>query len=150
MRQHRNHISEMLVLDKSNLCEFIDKYMFICLVLDELIFCKHFKHENKVSYSFLYQKIKNKMTISMKNRSMSQYEMWILDMKIMKLVKATPLIENDRNITMLEITEQGEMAYQKQTYHQIYANLLSAKQSKVLSIIAIVLSVLAIIVTILK
>lgn len=149
MKRHSNKISEMLVLDKSNWCEFIDKYMFICLVLDELIFRKHFEYENNVSYTFLYQRIKNKMTISMKNRPILQYEMWIHDMRIMRLVKVTQQTENDRNI-MLEITEKGEIAYQEQTYHQIYANLLSAKQSRVLSIIAIVLSVLAIFVTILN
>lgn len=149
MKRHSNKISEMLVLDKSNWCEFIDKYMFICLVLDELIFRKHFEYENNVSYTFLYQRIKNKMTISMKNRPILQYEMWIHDMRIMKLVKVTQQTENDRSI-MLEITEKGEIAYQEQTYHQIYANLLSAKQSRVLSIIATVLSVLAIFVTILN
>ena len=150
MKRHNNKISEMLVLDKSNWCEFIDKYMFICLVLDELIFRKHFEHENNVSYTFLHQRIKNKMTISMKNRPMLQYEMWICDMKIMELVKVTQQIKDNRNIIILEITEIGEIAYQEQTYHQIYANLLSAKQSRVLSITAIVLSVLAIIATILK
>ena len=68
----------------------------------------------------------------------------------MRLVKVTQQIKDNRNIIILEITEKGEIAYQEQTYHQIYANLLSAKQSRVLSITAIVLSVLAIIATILK
>lgn len=149
MKRHGNKISEMLVLDKSNLCELIDKYMFICLVLDELIFRKHFENEDKVSSAFLFQRINNKMTISMKNRPILIFDTWLADMKIMKLVKVVPFVEDDRNIIMLEVTEKGEMAYQEQTYHQIYANLLSAKQSRVLSIIAILISVLAVIVTIL-
>lgn len=150
MKRHNDKFPDILTIDKSNMCELIDKYMFICLVLDELIFRKHFENENKVSYAFLFQRIKNKMTISMKNRPILIYDTWILDMKIMKVVKVAPLIEDDRTIIMLEITEKGEIAYQEQTYHQIYANLLSAKQSRVLSIIAMVISVLAVIVTILQ
>jgi hypothetical protein len=147
MKRHNNKFPDILTIDKSNMCEFIDKYMFICIVLDELIFRKHFENETRVSYAFLLHRIKKKMTISMKNRPMLLFEMWIVDMRIMKLVKTTHLIEDGKDIIMIEITEKGEMAYQEQIYHQIYANLLSAKQSRILSIIAIMVSLAAALVT---
>lgn len=129
--------------------EFIDKYMFICLVLDELVFRKYYEKEEDVSIAFLCYRINKKMTLSLKSRPIALLEIWLSEMQIMKLITLSKSKEGNE-IIISKLTAQGEKAYQNQTYHQIYANLLAAKRSRVLSIIAIFISVITLVLTAFK
>ena len=146
MVSHQNIFFRILTLDYANLSEMIDKYMFICLVLDELIFRKYFEKGEDMSITFLRKRLQKKMSYSLHNRPIALLEVWIFEMQVMKLLTLSTCKENSE-IIVSKLTERGERAYQNQTYHQIYANLLVAKRSRVLAIIAMYISIISLILT---
>ena len=143
---HKNRFLQFITLDYANLSEFTDKYMFMCLVLEELVFRKYYECEEDVSIAFLRKRLYKKMSYSLLNRPVMLLEMWIKDMQIMKLIILSQY-NNNNGVIISKLTESGEKAYQDQIYHQIYANLLAAKRSRILSVIAICISICSILLT---
>lgn len=143
---HKNRFLQFITLDNANLSEFTDKYMFMCLVLEELVFRKYYECEEDVSIAFLRKRLYKKMSYSLLNRPVILLEMWIKDMQIMKLITLSQY-EDNSEVVISRLTESGELAYQNQIYHQIYANLLAAKRSRILAVIAIFLSLFSIVLT---
>lgn len=147
MVSHQNNLLRFLTLDYANLSELIDKYMFISLVLDELTFRKYFEKEEDMSIAFLRKRLHKKMSYTLYNkRPIALLEIWLGEMQVMRLITLSRSEEN-KDIIISKLTERGEKAYQEQTYHQIYANLLAAKRSRLLSVIAICISIISIILT---
>ena len=150
MVAHQNKFYQFFILDYANLSEFIDKYMFFCLVLDELTFRKYYEHEEEVSITFLRKRLHKKMSYSLyNNRPVALLELWLTEMQVMKLLSLSRSKENNE-IIVSKLTEQGELAYQNQTYHQIYANLIAARRSRRLAVTAICISLISIILTLCK
>ena len=147
MKVHNGQLLNILTLNRTNLSELTDKYMFICLVLDELTFRKYYEKEDEVSIGFLRKRISKKMSLSLYHKPIALLEFWLLEVQVMGLITLSKHKEDGKEIIMTKLTRQGEEAYQKQTYHQIYANLIAAKLSRWLAILAIFVSLIALIVS---
>lgn len=149
MKIHNNKLTDLVKLDRSNLSIFLNKYMFICLVLDELAFLKFYEKQDIISSKALYKRIGKMMSYGLQNNPIALLDIWLADMQFMGLIKITISKEYDE-ILIYQLTEDGIRAYQNQTFHQIYANLLAAKRSRVLAMIAIGLSLISLLIPILK
>ena len=147
MKTHSNNLLRIFTLDSSNLSELNNKYMFICLVLDELAFLKFYEHVGVIPSKTLIQRIYKKMSYNLMCTPIAMLEIWLVDMQFMKLISVS-VTEQEGDIIINGLTEKGEFAYQNQTYHQIYANMIAAKKGRELAVIAIVLSVISIMGTI--
>ena len=121
--------------------------MFICLTLEELSMLKS-RNEDTISVKHLYERISSKMSLSLKNTALVQMYLWIREMQLMGLIKISRSKKNDE-IIINQLAEAGLQAFQKQTFHQIYANMISARESRKIAVVAIVISCLSLLMSIL-
>ena len=147
---HKNDTIDVLMLDGKNLSDFLDKYMFICIVLEILVEQKYYFKEDSISLGFLHKRIRERINLSLYRRSVALSEKWVKDMEILGLIEITPYQEEHKNLFMIRMTGEGKAAYDKQTFQQIYSNLLSAKQSRVLSYIALIVSLLSLFMSLIR
>ena len=150
MKTHQNKFNKIITIDKANLSELTDKYMFYCLVLDELAFLKYYKKSNEpISSSALQKRVFGKMSFGLMNTPIAQLDIWLVDMQFMKLLSIS-FSRDHSQLIINNLTENGEIAYQNQTYHQIYANLVAAKRSRILTVVTIVLSFISLVVAVIS
>ena len=125
-------------------CDFLRynqvKFKTICIVLDFFAFCGGANKELTISRIDIEKKIYAAIKDSKFNRAAVNNA--LAAMEVMGQVK-----EEHGNIIFLE---KGFQDYQSQSYHQIAASLTEAKQTRVLSFIAIIISVFAILLNLLN
>lgn len=150
MKTHQNKFCKIITLDKANLSEITDKYMFYCLVLDELSFLKYYERSTEpISSAALQKRVFRKMSYGLMNTPIAQLDIWLVDMQFMKLLSIS-FSKDHSQLIVNNLTAQGEAAYQNQTYHQIYTNLVAAKRSRILTVVTIVISFISLVVAVLS
>lgn len=127
------------------------KYYVMSLVLDILVrrmVINRITNANEVEIPFkeLMQEIWKDSTYDMEWKiSVARVELIVVEMSWMNLIENTGDTSKNPNI---KLTDQGFAAYKDQRFHLIAANLMEAKESRNLSIIALIISIFTLFVTV--
>lgn len=119
----------------------LEKYFVFSSVIDYLVYLQ--------SVGKLKDCSLNSMVDSIIKCSRNRYRnkdwihRWILELVWMGVIKP---IGDDR----CALTDFGQDCYKKQVFHTIYSNLLNAKQSKAMSIVAVTISLISLIFAIIR
>ena len=126
------------------------KYYVFSLVLDILVRRMVIASSKGIEISFeeLMGEIWKSSTFDMEwTLSQKRVEMIVAEMSWMNLIVNTGETSKNPNI---KLTEEGFSAYKDQRFHSIAASLMETKQSKRLSIIALVVSFVTLLATIIS
>lgn len=122
------------------------KFRVICAVLDYMSVMNGSRSQRKPYVMEMFQEeailqlLINNNIISLKHKQdRAHLNMIFSEMKLMGLIEG--------NNGILSMTPYTIEAYHKQTFHQIYASLLAAEDSRTLGLKTLLISVLAIIIT---
>jgi len=126
------------------------KYYVISLVLDTLVrrMVASSSDDIEISFEELMQEIWKNSTYDMEWKlSAARVELIVAEMSWMNLIVNTGETSKNPNI---KLTQEGFAAYRDQRFHSIAASLMEAKESRLLSTIAIVVSFVTLIATIIS
>ena len=126
------------------------KYYVISLVLDILVRRMSISSSGDIEISFeeLMKEIWKNSTYDMEWKlSAARVELIVAEMSWMNLIVNTGETSKNPNI---KLTQEGFAAYKDQRFHSIAASLMEAKESRLLSTIAIVVSLVTLIATIIS
>ena len=127
------------------------KYYVMSLVLDILVrrmVINSITNANEVEIPFkeLMQEIWKDSTSDMELKiSIARVELIVAEMSWMNLIVNTGDTSKNPNI---KLTDEGFAAYKEQRFHSIAASLMEAKESRSLTIIAVVVSFITLLATI--
>ena len=119
----------------------LEKYFVFSNTIEYLIFQERISNLADCSLESLQEMIKKCSNGKIKDEEW--IKRWIAELSFMGLIEC---VESEP--VQFRLTEAGKESYRQQTFQSIYSTLLNAKDSRCLSIIAIIIAVLAVILSI--
>ncbi len=120
----------------------LEKYFVFSQVIELLVFLEQTRGLTDCPHGMMVDTIKSCSKGKIKDEEW--INRWIAELKFMGAIETTA-----SDSIRFRITQTGYDLYRQQTFQSIYSNLKNAKDSRLLSIVAICISIVAIILSIL-
>lgn len=121
------------------------KYHTFCTVLDYLSTCDGICGLKTVSMKSLIDVSLRCCYIFKCRKNREEVNTWIAEMKWMGLIEAYV----PEGPIELSLTEKGKEAYSSQTFHSVFSNLIEAKMSRRIAIVAVTIAIVSLFISLL-